>query len=191
MEAGQPHRVLNGLRLVFVELPKYRETSPREARKVRWAWLKFLKEAGSAGSRGHPTPEEFRAEVGVSEPLRQALAIAEQCGLDPAQLEHYDRFWDMVSTERTLFGAARDEALAEGREEGRAEGREEGERIGIEKGERIGIEKGERIGIEKGERIGIEKKQLEIAAALKEKGLLADREIADITGLTVERVAAL
>jgi hypothetical protein len=168
---------------VFVELPKYRETSPREARKVRWAWLKFLKEAGSAGSRGHPTPEEFRAEVGVSEPLRQALAIAEQCGLDPAQLEHYDRFWDMVSTERTLFGAARDEALAEGREEGRAEGREEGERIGIEKGERIGIEKGERI--------GIEKKQLEIAAALKEKGLLADREIADITGLTVERVAAL
>jgi predicted transposase YdaD len=59
--------------------------------------------------------------VGVSEPLRQALDIAEECGLDPASLERYERFWDSVRVERTLLHAKHEE----GREDGRKEGREE------------------------------------------------------------------
>jgi predicted transposase/invertase (TIGR01784 family) len=122
VETGQPTRVLEGLRLVFIELPKYRDNRPKEVRQLRWAWLKFLKEAGDAGRQGNPTPEEFRKQVGITEPLLQALAIAEECGSDPAQLERYDSFWDMVSRERTLMSGSRAEGRAEGREEGREEG---------------------------------------------------------------------
>jgi predicted transposase/invertase (TIGR01784 family) len=125
VETDEPRQVLEGLRLVFVELPKFRDSRPREARLVRWAWLKFLNEAGDAGEPGHPRPEEFRAEVGVSEPLRQALDIAEECGLDPASLERYERFWDSVRVERTLLHAKHEEGREEGRKEGREEGREE------------------------------------------------------------------
>ncbi|MCF7673753.1 MAG: Rpn family recombination-promoting nuclease/putative transposase [Akkermansiaceae bacterium] len=127
VETGNPERVLEGLRLVFVELPKYRETRPQEARKLRWAWLRFLKEAGGAGSHGHPTVDEFRREVGLNDPLLQALDIAEECGFSPAQLERYDVFWDAVSRERTLISGK----YAEGRAEGRAEGLAEGEIKGL------------------------------------------------------------
>jgi hypothetical protein len=48
VEVGRPEKVLEGLRLVFVELPKYRESRPQEARKLRGAWLKFLKKSVAA-----------------------------------------------------------------------------------------------------------------------------------------------
>jgi hypothetical protein len=126
VEAGQPGRVLEGLRLVFIELPKYRENSPREARRLRWAWLRFLKEAGDAGRHGHPSADEFRDQVGITAPLRQALEISEECGFGPAQLESYDYFWDMVRYERTLMSGKFNEGHAEGHAEGRAEGQIEG-----------------------------------------------------------------
>ena len=127
VESGRPERVLEGLRLVFIELPKYRETRPKEARKLRWAWLKFLQEAGHAGTQGHATVEEFREQVGITEPLRKAMSIAEECSFSPAQLERYDSFWDAVSRERTLMSGK----FAEGRADGRAEGRAEGETLGL------------------------------------------------------------
>ena len=125
VETRNPERVLDGLRLIFVELPKYRETNPQEARKLRWAWLKFLREAGDAGSQGHLSVTEFRAQVGINEPLLQALSIAEECGFSPAQLEHYDVFWDAVRTERTLLNGKFAEGLAVGEARGKAEGKAE------------------------------------------------------------------
>ena len=122
---GRPEQVLEGLRLVFVELPKYRQTRPQELRKLRWAWLTFLREAGYAGQAGHPTTEEFRDQVGLNEPLRQALQIAEECGFTPAQLERYDSFWDTVSCQRTLMSAKYAEGKAEGEAKGKAEGKAE------------------------------------------------------------------
>lgn len=125
VEAGQPEHVLEGLRLIFVELPKYRENRPQAARKLRWAWLKFLREASQAGNQGQPSPEEFRQQVGLSESLRQALQISEECGFTPAQLERYDAFWDAVSRERTLLSGRFAEGKAEGHAEGKAEGKAE------------------------------------------------------------------
>jgi predicted transposase/invertase (TIGR01784 family) len=125
VEVGRPEKVLEGLRLVFIELPKYRENSPKEARKLRLAWLKFLKEAGDVGKRGHPTAEEFREQVGITEPLRQAMAISEECGFNFAQMARYEAFWDAVSYERTLMSGK----FAEGRAAGRAEA--EGETKGL------------------------------------------------------------
>jgi predicted transposase/invertase (TIGR01784 family) len=162
VEAGQPGKVLEGLRLVFIELPKYRESSPREARRLRWAWLKFLKEAGDAGRPGHPTAEEFRERVCITTPLRKALEISEKCGFDPAQLESYDHFWDMVSYERTLMSGKFAEGRAEGIAEGQAKGRAEGIAEGL----------------------------LKAAAAMKAAGM-DHAVIAQVTGLSSDRIAEL
>ena len=126
VETGNPQRVLEGLRLIFVELPKYRETNPQDARKLRWAWLKFLREAGDAGSQGHLSVEEFSAQVGINEPLRQALGIAKECGFTREQLALYDGFWDAVRIERSLLSGKFAEGKAEGLVEGKAEGKAEG-----------------------------------------------------------------
>ena len=170
VESGKPERVLEGLRLVFIELPKYRESRPKEARKLRWAWLKFLQEAGNAGTQGHATVEEFREEVGITEPLRQAMSIAEECGFSPAQLQHYDSFWDAVSCERTLMGAKFAKGLAEGRVEGRVEGETRGLAMGRSEGETLGL--------------------LKAAAGMKALGI-EPQVIAQATGLSIEQIAEL
>ncbi len=126
VETDNPQRVLEGLRLIFVELPKYRETNPQEARKLRWAWLKFLREAGDAGSQGHLSVADFSAQVGINEPLRQALTIAEECGFTREQLAIYDGFWDAVRIERSLLSGKFAEGLAEGKAAGLAEGKAAG-----------------------------------------------------------------
>ena len=125
VETDNPQRVLEGLRLIFVELPKYRETNPQEARKLRWAWLKFLREAGDAGSQGHLSVADFSAQVGINEPLRQALTIAEECGFTREQLAIYDGFWDAVRIERSLLSGKFAEGLAAGLAEGKAAGKAE------------------------------------------------------------------
>ena len=166
VESGRPERVLEGLRLVFIELPKYRETRPKEARKLRWAWLKFLQEAGNAGTQGHATVEEFREQVGITEPLRKAMSIAEECGFSPAQLERYDSFWDAVSRERTLMSGK----FAEGRTEGRTEGLAEGRTEGLTEGETLGL--------------------LKAAAGMKALGI-EPAAISQATGLTLQRIEDL
>jgi len=170
VESGKPERVLDGLRLVFIELPKYRESRPKEARKLRWAWLKFLQEAGHAGTQGHATVEEFREQIGITEPLRKAMSIAEECGFSPAQLEHYDSFWDAVSRERTLMSAKFAEGLAEG----------------LAEGETLGLAKGEALGLAMGEALGL----LKAAASMKSLGI-EPQVIAQATGLSIERIAGL
>lgn len=136
VKTGDPERVIKGLRLIFVELPKFRESQPQAARKLRWAWLKFLREASKAGRDGYPTIEEFSQQVGLNEPLRQAMTIAEECGFTPAQLERYDKFWDAVSCERSLREGYYEKGHLKGREEGHMEGKEEGIKEGLIKAAR-------------------------------------------------------
>jgi predicted transposase YdaD len=62
------------------------------------------------------------------------------------ELDIYDRYWDSVRTQRTLYTGAIDEGRAEGRAKGRAEGLVEGRAEGIAEGEAIGMEKGKADG---------------------------------------------
>ncbi|MEA3644359.1 MAG: hypothetical protein VBE63_31210, partial [Lamprobacter sp.] len=54
-----------------------------------------------------------------------------------------------------------------------------------------GRQEGERIGIQKGERIGIQKTAQATARNLIALGMLTDRQIAQVTGLSVAQVEAL
>ena len=134
-----PERVIEGLQLVFIELPKFREEHPQAARRLRWAWLRFLREAGDAGDPGHPTPEQLAEQIGLTAELRDALEISPESAFSPEELAAHERFWDTVRSERTLMKGKLAEGREEGREEGRAEGRAEGIEIGIEMGEKRGI----------------------------------------------------
>lgn len=141
VNVGIPQRRIEGLEFVFVELPKFRKSKPSEARRVRWAWLRFLREAGDAGKSGHPSVESFELETGINDALADALRIAKESNFTPAERDAYDRSWDMVRTERTLIKGKTKEAL----EQGRAEG----EQFGLAKGEQLGLAKGELLGLER------------------------------------------
>jgi len=140
VNVGMPERRIEGLEFVFVELPKFRQARPGEARRVRWAWLRFLRDAADAGKAGHPSVEAFERETGINEAINEALRISRESNFSPAERDAYDRFWDIVRTERTLIQGKTKEAMeqghakghAKGHAEGRAEGRAEGMAEGLE-----------------------------------------------------------
>ena len=105
-----PERRIEGLRLVFVELPKFTPKTIME-KKMAVLWLRFLTEIGEKHN-GAPS------ELLDNELTSKALGIVEKSAMSDAQLYAYERFWMAVYDEQ---------AIAEGRYfKGREEGREEG-----------------------------------------------------------------
>ena len=104
-----PDRRIEGLRFVFVELPKFQPKTMVE-KKMAVLWLRFLTEVGY-DSVDVPT------ELLENELTSKALSIVEKSAMTEQQLEAYDKFWMSVFDE---------EAISEGRYlEGRAEGKAE------------------------------------------------------------------
>ncbi len=136
VNVSNTNREIEGLQLVFVELPKFHPKGTQEAREL---WLRFLNETGKEDSG----PEDLR---GTSREMDEALTLAEEAAFTPAQLAWHDRFWDAVSTHRTLMNAALEEGLAKGRALGEAEGRALGEAQGRALGEAQGRALGEAQG---------------------------------------------
>jgi predicted transposase/invertase (TIGR01784 family) len=121
----QTSRVIEGLQLVFIELPKFKpETMPKD-NPHKQAWLRFLKEAGEEQS------STLMTELGKQVPeINEAYELAIESTFSKAELESYDRYWDIVRTEKTLIM----DKLAEGRKEGEAKGLARGRAEGLEEG---------------------------------------------------------
>jgi predicted transposase YdaD len=72
---------------------------------------------------------------------KEAVEYLESSSYSEDELDIYDRYWDSVRTQRTLYIGAIDEGMAKGEAigiekgmaKGRAEGRAEGEAIGLQK----------------------------------------------------------
>lgn len=118
-------KVIEGLHLVFVELPKFKAHSFSE-KKMQVLWLRFLTEMGSV----RKVPEEFLDNPEV----KKAVDILEESSYSEAQLESYDYFWDMVRTVRTYYHSAWKHGYEEGRAEGCAEVEAEGRAKGVLEG---------------------------------------------------------
>ena len=118
--------VIEGLEFVLVELTEKFRPETMSDRRLAVLWLRFLKEVGEK-MRSLPT------EMQENEDIRKAAELCEEAGFEPAELAAYEKYWDIISTETTLFNS--------GLRKGRVEGREEGEAIGLKKGEAIGMEK--------------------------------------------------
>ena len=119
-------RIIEGLRLIFVELPKFKPQTIAE-RKMAVLWLRFLTEINKG-------TVEAPAELLENPETRKALKILEKSAYTEKQLEAYKRYWDAVYYERGIVRGGYTKGLAEGKEKGRVEGREEGREEGRKEG---------------------------------------------------------
>lgn len=147
-------KVIDGLHLVFVELPKFTPHSMSE-KKMQVLWLRYLTEIKDGTEK---IPQELldNAETG------KAISVLETSSYNDAQLASYDKFWDTISIEKTLYNS--------GERKGREEGLMEGEVVGMEKGR-------------------AEEKR-KIASGMKQAGIPLET-IAVITGLPLEEVKSI
>lgn len=107
-------KVMEGLHLVFVELPKFTPHSYSE-RKMQVLWLRFLTEINE---HTREIPEELLANPEV----KKAVNALEESAFTDAELAGYEKFWDIISVEKTLINSAERKGRLEGRLEGKLEG---------------------------------------------------------------------
>lgn len=147
-------KVIDGLHLVFIELPKFTPHTYAE-KKMQVLWLRYLTEINEQ-------TREVPAELLANPQIKKAVEQLRESAFTPEQLLGYEKFWDIISVERTLFSSGKREGLAEGREEGLAEGLAEGKR----------------------------RQQYEIARQMKADGLPVET-IAKYTGLSTDEINGL
>jgi predicted transposase/invertase (TIGR01784 family) len=128
-------KVIDGLQLIFIELPKFKATKFNE-RNLSVLWLRYFVELENM--------TEMISEDLLSNPeIKKAIELTKESYYSAAELETYDKYWDSISTEKTLIVDAEAKGLAAGLEQGKAVGVEEGKAIGVEEGKAIGVEEGE------------------------------------------------
>jgi predicted transposase/invertase (TIGR01784 family) len=155
-------RIIDGLRFVFVELPKFKPKTIAE-RKMAVLWLRFLTEISGS-------TEDAPAELLENELTSKALSIVEKSAMSEAQLYAYEKFWMNITDEKGFLEARYNKGLAEGRAEGRAEGLAEGRAEGRSEGKH--------------------EANRENGRKMKELGI-ATEVISQVTGLTTEEIQDL
>ena len=94
-------KVIDGLHLIFVELPKFKPTTYSE-KKMQVLWLRFLTEINES-------TREVPAELLENAEVNDALEIVERAAFTDAEMRAYDKFWDNVSVQVTLDAARKRE----------------------------------------------------------------------------------
>ena len=155
-------RIIEGLRFVFVELPKFKPESIAE-KKMAVLWLRFLTEINRK-------TDEAPAELLENEATRKALSLVEKSAMTEAQLHAYDKFWMAVTDEAGFLEARYHRGMTEGLEKGRAEVMEKGRAEGRAE--------------------GVAKANREHASKMKALNM-PDEMISQITGLSMEEIEKL
>lgn len=106
---------IEGLELIFVELPKFKAQSLTD-KKLQVLWLRYLTEMEEKTAQ----PPSDLLEVPE---IREAIEQLAESAFTKAELESYDKYWDSVSSEKTLIVEAEETGRAEGRAEGIKEGK--------------------------------------------------------------------
>jgi predicted transposase/invertase (TIGR01784 family) len=104
---------LHGLEFVFIELPKFPLQSIAE-KKLKILWLRFLTEIT------HGTNKVDEALLQSPE-IKEALECLQESAFSLSEMESYDRYWDSISSEKTLFHDAETRGKLEGKLEGKIE----------------------------------------------------------------------
>ena len=99
-------KVIDGLHLVFVELPKFTPHTFTE-KKMQVLWLRYLTEIDE-------NTKEIPAELLANPEIAKAVSEIEESAYTEKELLGYDEFWDMVSVEKTLAGRLERLAKANG-----------------------------------------------------------------------------
>lgn len=162
VEMENTEKIIDGLHLTFVELPKFQPHTILE-KKMAVLWLRYLTEINE---KTQMVPEELLEH----EETKKAIELVEQGAYTDAQMEWYDEFWDAVRVEKTLVNSAIRKGMAQGMAQGLEQGLEQGMAQGLEQGRRQGL--------------------IIVARNLKLQGMSVD-DIANATGLSVGDILAL
>ena len=111
-------KVIDGLQLIFVELPKFTPHSYSE-KKMQVLWLRYLTEINE---KTREVPEELMANSEV----KKAVNALEISAFTDAQLAGYEKFWDIISVEKTLYNSAERRGMAQGMAQVMAQGMAQG-----------------------------------------------------------------
>lgn len=154
MDIKYKGHIIEGMHLIFIELPKFKPHSFGD-KKMTVLWLRFLTEIDE---KTRKAPQELLENPET----RKALDIVEESAYTEAQLNGYDHFWDMVSTERTLMSSALNTGFKKGQEKGFKAGMEEGMKAGREAGKK------EVLGhvVKKLQAMGLSEEQIALATGL-------------------------
>ena len=159
-------RIIDNFHLVFVELPKFTPHTMNE-KKMQVLWLRYLTEIDGY-------METVPQELLDNPEINKAMEVVEESAYTPEQLLGYDKFWDIIRTENTLYSS--------------------GVRQGLEKGIEQGLEKGRWEGRKEGMKLGVLKGRVEtvmaIARRMKSKGS-SFADIQELTGLSEEEIRGL
>lgn len=108
-------KTIEGLHLTFLELPKFRPDTMTEKR-MAVLWLRFLTEIDNK-------TQKVPRELEDNPEIHKALTQVRESAFTASELYSYDKFWDAVSSQKTLQDGRYEEGLSEGLEKGRAEER--------------------------------------------------------------------
>ena len=133
-------RIIEGLRFVFVELPKFKPQTIKE-KKMAVLWLRFLTEINK-GTREAPK------ELLENPDTEKALRILEKSAYTEGELYAYERYWDYVNYERGIVEGGYYKGLAEGLAEGEAKGQAEGIEKGVAKANLENAQKMKALGVD-------------------------------------------
>ena len=110
-------KVIEDLCFTFIELPKFQPHTMKEKR-MTVLWLRFLTEINDK-------TQEVPAELLENPEISKALEEVKISAFTDEELRAYDKFWDRVSSEKTLMEGRYDEGLKQGMEVGKQAGLEE------------------------------------------------------------------
>ena len=106
--------IIPGLEFVLVELTdKFRPETVND-RRLMVLWLRFLKETGE---NMKSLPEEMQE----NEYICRAAELCEEGNFTPEELAAYEKYWDIISTEKTLWESAQRKGEAIGEAKARTE----------------------------------------------------------------------
>ena len=166
--------VIEGLRFIFVELPKFTPKNYGD-KKMQVLWLRYLTEIND-------DTEEVAEDLLENPEINKAVTQLRESAFTPEQLLGYDKFWDIVSTAKTTINSA----LNDGKRLGFAQGHAAGLAAGIAEGRAEGRVEGRAEGQEEGRK----EERLKIAKKSKDLGVPVN-VIIEVTGLTIEEIDAL
>ena len=159
------NKVLDGLHIVFVELPKFKAKNLTE-KKMQILWLRFLTEIDRDGA------DDVSQDLLDNPQTGEALEIIRESGLNDVERAAYEGFWDRVSIETTKkrYMAEQEAKLSETRAKL--------------------AETAVKLDAEKARADAAVEKLRQSARKMKDKGF-AVADIADLTGLTADEIVAL
>ena len=116
-------RIIEGLRFVFVELPKFKPQTIKE-KKMAVLWLRFLTEIDGNTVEA---PSELLEDPETS----KALKILEKSAYTEAELNTYEHYWDAVYYERGVIRHGYKQGMEQGMKQGMKKGMVQGIAQGV------------------------------------------------------------